>query len=99
MSIDTHEGSDTSQAAARLLEMTARETDQWRADARREAAVIVAAARTEAADLVRAAHEEADRAREEVAQLQEMATVHRDQLRRHLTAMLDRVDAGPSELS
>ena len=122
------EGSHGSHAAARLLEMTGRETDQWRADARSEAAVIVTAARTESAELVRAAREEAERlvtaAREEaerttsdarveayhvreetsaarrrhdeeIAHLRETATEHREQLRRHLTDMLDRVDSTP----
>ena len=48
-----------SPSAARLLEMTARETDQWRSDARAEAAEIVASAREEAEDLLRAAQQEA----------------------------------------
>jgi hypothetical protein len=39
------DGPDGSQAAARLLEITARETDQWRSEARSEAAAIVAGAR------------------------------------------------------
>jgi cell division septum initiation protein DivIVA len=54
-------GGDTSKAAARLLEKTAQETDQWRAEARSEAAGIVAGARDEAAGLVRSAREEAER--------------------------------------
>jgi cell division septum initiation protein DivIVA len=126
---DAPEGSP---AAVRLLEMTARETDQWRADARSESAAIVAAARKEAEDLVRAAREQADRlltsAREEAAQtandarveayqvreetsaartrheedvarLQEVASEHRQRLRRHLTEMLDRVDSTSGESS
>jgi cell division septum initiation protein DivIVA len=48
-----------SPSAARLLEMTARDTDQWRSDARAEAAEIVAAAREEAERLVRTAQREA----------------------------------------
>jgi cell division septum initiation protein DivIVA len=48
-----------SPSAARLLEMTARDTDQWRADARAEATNIVAAAREEAVALVRSAEQEA----------------------------------------
>ena len=48
-----------SPSAARLLEMTARDTDQWRSDARAEAAEIVAAAQDEADALVRSAREEA----------------------------------------
>ncbi len=61
-----------SPSAARLLEMTARDTDQWRSDARAEAAEIVAAAREEAGALVRSAQREAasmvDAARREAAQ-------------------------------
>ncbi|MCP3421367.1 hypothetical protein [Nocardioides pinisoli] len=49
-----------SPSAARLLEMTARDTDQWRSDARAEAAEIVAAAREEAGELVRSAQREAE---------------------------------------
>lgn len=52
-----------SPSAARLLEMTARETDQWRADARAEADAIIAAAREEAAGLVQAAQRDADSVR------------------------------------
>ncbi len=50
-----------SPSAARLLELTARETDQWRADAKDEAAAIVAAAREEASELVRSAQRESER--------------------------------------
>jgi cell division septum initiation protein DivIVA len=48
-----------SPSAARLLEMTARDTDQWRSDARAEAAQTVAAAQEEAEALVRSARQEA----------------------------------------
>ncbi|WP_299931246.1 hypothetical protein [uncultured Nocardioides sp.] len=48
-----------SPSAARLLEMTARDTDQWRSDARAEAAGIVAAAQAEADALVQSAQREA----------------------------------------
>ena len=48
-----------SPSAARLLEMTARDTDQWRSDARAEAAEIVASARHEAETLLRTAQREA----------------------------------------
>ena len=48
-----------SPSAARLLEMTARDTDQWRSDARAEAEEIVAAAREEAERLLRTAQREA----------------------------------------
>lgn len=46
-------------SAARLLEMTARDTDQWRSEARAEAAEIVASARQEAETLLRTAQREA----------------------------------------
>ena len=48
-----------SPSAARLLEMTARDTDQWRSDARAEAAEVVAKARQEAESLLRTAQREA----------------------------------------
>jgi len=48
-----------SPSAARLLEMTARDTDQWRSDARAEADAIVAAARDEADAMVSSARREA----------------------------------------
>jgi len=97
------DGQDGS-AAARLLEMTARETDRWRSEARTESDATVADARKEAAELVRAAHAEADRVRQEttalrerheedIARLEQVATDTREQLRQHLTEMLARVDA------
>lgn len=126
---DDHTHDDASDsAAARLLEMTARETDRWRAEAKDEAAAVVAGGHDEAAGLVRTAREEADRlvaaAREEaarilddarvearrahdeavaarahheedVARLERLASDHREHLRRHLTQMLDQVDAPP----
>ncbi|WP_243059595.1 hypothetical protein [Nocardioides sp. SR21] len=117
--VRSDDGADSSLAAARLLEMTARETDQWRADAKSEAAEIVRAARDEAERLVTAAREEAERTTndarveayrvrqettdsrrrqdEEIAQLQATATEHREQLRRHLTDMLGRIDATPGD--
>ena len=50
-----------SPSAARLLEMTARDTDPWRSDARAEAAQIVAAAQEEAGALVGSAQREVER--------------------------------------
>jgi cell division septum initiation protein DivIVA len=96
-----------SPSAARLLEMTARDTDQWRSDARAEAAEIVAAARDEAdalvrsaqreaADLVEAARLEAARAETEVARLQQVAADHAQHLRHHLNDVLDRLDSAPT---
>ncbi|GAA5119574.1 hypothetical protein GCM10023339_33540 [Alloalcanivorax gelatiniphagus] len=49
-----------SPSAVRLLEMTARDTDQWRADAQAEAAHIVATARDEADALARSAQREVE---------------------------------------
>jgi hypothetical protein len=108
---------EASPSAARLLEMTARDTEQWRAEARSEAEAVVAAAREEAerireaargeaAETVNDARVEAYRVREEttgvrkrhdeeIAQLQQVASEHKEQLRRHLTEMLDRVESTP----
>jgi cell division septum initiation protein DivIVA len=61
-------------SAARLLEMTARDTDQWRSEARAEAAHIVAAAREEAAALVRSAQREVE-SMVEAARLEASRTV------------------------
>ncbi|MEP9362633.1 hypothetical protein ABLE68_06685 [Nocardioides sp. CN2-186] len=78
-----------SPAAARLLEITARETDEWRAEARRDADAILASAREESERLL-------ESARLEVAHLRQLATEHREQMRQHLTDMLGRVEASPS---
>jgi cell division septum initiation protein DivIVA len=87
-------GGDGSQAAARLLELTAREADQWRADAKSEAAAIVAAARDEAAKVVRAARDEAERlvatAKEEGAQITNDARVEAYRVREETTALRKR---------
>jgi cell division septum initiation protein DivIVA len=91
-------------SAARLLEMTARETDRWRSDALAEAAEIVAAARNEAGALVRTAQREVDQMMEaarvetaqaetEVARLQRVAADHAHELRSHLHGMLERIDS------
>jgi cell division septum initiation protein DivIVA len=47
-------------SAVQLLEMTARDTDQWRSEARGEAEAIVAAARHQAAALVSSAQAQAE---------------------------------------
>lgn len=47
-------------SATRLLEMTARDTDRWREDARAEAAQVVADAREKADALLRTAQRQAD---------------------------------------
>lgn len=63
-----------SPSAARLLEMTARDTDRWRSDARAEAAQIVATAREEAGALVRSAQQEVE-SMVEAARLEAAQTV------------------------
>ena len=72
-------------SAARLLEMTARDTDQWRSDALAEATEIIAAAREEAGALVRAAQREVDgmmeAARREAAETVDEARAAADDLR------------------
>lgn len=83
-------GSDSSQAAARLLEMTANETEQWRTDARSEAAAIVAEAHQESAALGQAAREEAERlvtsARDEAAKTTNDARVEAGRVREETIA-------------
>lgn len=88
-----------SPSAARLLEMTARDTDQWRSDARAEAAEIVAAAREEAGELVRSAQREADgmveAARREAARRMDEAQSTADEL---LTETEEKRAQGQSEV-
>lgn len=101
---DPTDPSDPSAAAARLLALTARDTDQWRAEARTEADTVVSAAREEAAEIVRAAREEADRMmndarvetyreREKATKIRQTADEHREHMRTHLAEMLERVEA------
>ncbi|KQW48966.1 hypothetical protein ASC77_09635 [Nocardioides sp. Root1257] len=96
------DGQDGSQAAARLLAMTARETDQWRSEARDEAASIVAAAREESAELVRAAKAEAERlvssARETAAQTTNDARVEEYRVREATTELRNRVNEEVAQL-
>lgn len=74
-----------SPSAARLLEMTARDTDQWLSDARAEAAEVVAKARQEAETLLRTAQREAtnmvESARVEAARTDEEAQAAADGVR------------------
>jgi cell division septum initiation protein DivIVA len=95
-------GLDSSQAAARLLEMTARETDQWRAEAKGEAATIVAGAKDEAAGLVRAAREEAERllatARQDAEKTVNDARVEAYRVREETTAVRKRHDEDVAHL-
>lgn len=90
------ERQDGSQAAARLLAMTARDTDHWRTQARQESDAMVADARKESAELVRAARDEAERlvasAREEAAQTTNDARVEAYRIRAETTALRERHD-------
>ncbi|GAB7007203.1 hypothetical protein JCM18899A_46780 [Nocardioides sp. AN3] len=90
------DGSHASQAAARLLELTARETEQWCSEARREAAAIVAGARDETAELVRAARQEAERlvssAREEAARTTNEARAEASRVREETSVIRKRHD-------
>jgi cell division septum initiation protein DivIVA len=81
--IGRSDGLGGSQAAARLLEMTARETDQWRSEARSEATAIVAGAREEAERLVASA-------RDEAAQTTNEARVEAYRVREETTALRKR---------
>lgn len=96
------DGRDGAQAAARMLELTARETDQWRSEARSEAAAIVAGAREEATKLLRAANEEAERlvtsARDEAAQTTNDARVEAHRVREETAAVRKRHDEGIARL-
>ncbi|KQW47259.1 hypothetical protein ASC77_12290 [Nocardioides sp. Root1257] len=87
---------DPSPAAARLLEMTARETDRWRAEARVEVEGLLTDARAEAARLVRAAREEAEglvsTAREEAAQETNAARVEAYRMREETSARRQQLD-------
>lgn len=85
-----------SAASARLLEMTAQETDRWRSEARSEADQIVARARTEAAGLVREAQAEAERvigaARDAAAETTNDARVQAYRIREQSDALRARQD-------
>jgi cell division septum initiation protein DivIVA len=96
------DGVPNSSAATRLLEITARETDQWRSEAKSEAATIVAGAREEAASLVRAAREEAESlvasAQDKAAQTVNDARVEAYRLREETTAARNRHEADIAHL-
>lgn len=98
----TDGGQDSSQAAARLLEKTAREAEQWRAEAKNEAAAIVAGAREEAARLVRTAREEAEglvtSARDEAAQTVDSARAEAYRVREETAAVRKRHDEDVAHL-
>jgi cell division septum initiation protein DivIVA len=97
---------DGSRAAARLLEVAARNADELLAEAKAEADQLTASAREEADQLLTAARTEAQRVRAdleetrahhsaEIARLQQIEQDHRDQMRRHLTDVLAQIEARP----
>lgn len=91
-----------SPSAARLLEMTARDTDQWRSDARAEAAEIVAAAREEAGALMRSAQREAESvvqaARLEAARTTDEAQTTAEEVRAETARQRTRAEAEVARL-
>lgn len=95
-----------SRAAARLLEMAARNADELVAEAKAEADQLTAPAREEADQILTAARTEVQRVRadleetrvqhnEEFARLQQAEHDHRDRIRRHLTDRLAQIEASP----
>jgi cell division septum initiation protein DivIVA len=78
-------------AAARLLEITARDTDRWRSEAQTESDAIVAEARKESAEIVRTARDEAERlvatARDEAAQTTDDARFEAYRMREETSAL------------
>src|SRR6478735_7040955 len=93
---------DSSQAAARMLEKIANETDQWRSDARNEAAAIVAGARAEAEKLVQAGRDEADglvtTARDEATQTVDSARAEAHRVQEETRAVRRRHDEAVAQL-
>ena len=94
---------DSSSAAARLLEIAARNADQLLTEAQAEADGMRASAREEADELLTEARAEAERVRadleqsrneanDEIATLRETGQSHRDQMREHLHEMLAKVE-------
>jgi cell division septum initiation protein DivIVA len=94
---------DSSAAAARLLEIAARNADQLLSEAQAEAETTRASARDEADQLVTEARAEAERIRaeleqsrsqanDEIARLRETEQEHRATMRQHLREMLAKVE-------
>jgi cell division septum initiation protein DivIVA len=71
--------------------------DDMRAQARREADVIVAEARSAARDIVSGAESERERIRTEIRRLQEVETGVRADYRAFLLAALDRLESDSEE--
>jgi cell division septum initiation protein DivIVA len=98
---------DGSRAAARLLEVAARNADELLAEATAEADQLTASARENADQLLTAARTETQRLRAdleetraqhnaEIARLQQIEQNHRDRMRRHLTDMLAQIETRPT---
>ena len=97
---------DGSRAAARLLEVAARNAEELLAEAKAKADRLTASAREEAIRLLNAARTEAQRVRAdleetraqhstEIARLQQVEQDHRDRMRRHFTDVLAEIEARP----
>jgi hypothetical protein len=94
----------SSSAAARLLEIAARNADQLLAEAEAEADEMRASARAEADEVLTEARTEAERVRseleqsrieanDEIAKLRETEQQHRDRMREHLHELMAKVEA------
>lgn len=97
---------DSSRAAARLLEVAARNAEELLVEAKAEAEQVTASAREEAEQLLRTARAEAQRVRDELEQtrdqysaevtrLEQLERDHRDRMRQHLTELLTQIEADP----
>ena len=82
---------DSSRAAARLLEIAARESEQWKSEARREADTLIEDARSEASRLV-------EEGREEARRLAAEARVEAGEVREELARDKHRHDTEVAEL-
>ena len=97
---------DSSDAAARLLEIAARNADELLDGARAEADELKRVAREEADRLLTAARSEAQQLRDEleeerahrsaeIARLQQLEEEHRERVRRQLKELLAQVEGDP----
>jgi cell division septum initiation protein DivIVA len=96
--------SSSATAAARLLEIAARNADQLLTEAQAEANEMKASARVEADEVLTEARTEAERVRseleqsrteanDEIAKLRDTEKAHRDRMRDHLHELLAKVEA------
>jgi cell division septum initiation protein DivIVA len=106
--VDESSPGDSSRAAARLLEVAARNAEELLTEAKAEADQVKSSAREEADLLLAAARAEAQRVRAEleethaqhsaeIARLQQVEQDHRDRMRRHLTDVLAQIETRPHE--